>query len=141
MKFKVNEKNAESVEYSFAEISAITAKIEELTAGIPEDLNEIEKFYTIYFRIINNITYNNETIDRSRLERKRAEDEMNRCFFRSDRKIIQEEYDKNVSEIRRDSAGMYGGLVDGKAICVGYATILQEALKKVGMKSLIVIRH
>jgi len=46
-------------------MSAITAKIEELTAGIPEDLDELDRFITIYYRMINNITYNHNTMNRS----------------------------------------------------------------------------
>lgn len=137
--FKVNEKHSENVEYSFAEVSAIIAKIEELTAGIPEDLSEVEKFYTIYFRIINNITYNYDTVSKTNVEIRNRIDEISRNYH--SREKIGEEYDKKISEIRRDSAGLYGGLVDGKAICVGYATILQEALKKKGLKSLIVVRY
>lgn len=140
MKFKVNEKDAENVEYSFAELSAITAKIEELTAGISPDLSEVEKFYTIYFRIINNITYNHDTVNRTNEERKKRFDEVfGSLSSYEERKKVGEKYDKKISEIRKDSAGLYGGLVDGKAICVGYATILQEALKRQSIKSLIVV--
>lgn len=140
MKFKVNEKDAENVEYSFAELSAITAKIEELTAGIAPNLSEVERFYTIYFRIINNITYNHDTIHRTDEERKkRFEEVLESLFSYAQVKKVGEKYDKKISEIRRDSAGLYGGLVDGKAICVGYATILQQALKRQGLKSLIVV--
>ena len=140
MRFKVNEKDAENVEYSFAELSAITAKIEELTAGISPNLSEVERFYTIYFRIINNITYNHDTVHRTDEERKKRFDEVFRSLYSyAEAKKVGEKYDKKISEIRRDSAGLYGGLVDGKAICVGYSTILQEALKRQGLKSLIVV--
>ena len=139
LKFKVNEKDAEDVEYSFAELSAIIAKIEELTAGIPDDLSEVEKFYTIYYRIINNITYNHSTVNETNVELNNRREEIKRSC--RSYKEISEEYAKKISKIRKDSAGLYGGLVDGKAICVGYATILQEALKKKGLKSLMVIRH
>ena len=113
MKFKVNEKDAENVEYSFAELSAITAKIEELTAGIAPNLSEVERFYTIYFRIINNITYNHDTIHRTDEERKkRFEEVLESLFSYAQVKKVGEKYDKKISEIRRDSAGLYGGLVD-----------------------------
>ena len=140
LKFKINEKEAEKVEYSFAELSAISAKIEELTAGIPEDSSELEKFYTIYYRIISNITYNHDTVDKTNveLENCRQEKLTTNCRYK-DLGSINKKYDKKIAEIRRESAGLYGGLVDGKAICVGYATILHEALKKQNMKSLIVI--
>jgi len=132
MKFTINEKDAEKITYSFAEMSAITAKIEELTAGIPEDLDELDRFITIYYRMINNITYNHNTMNRSNEVTNQFENK--RSLTISEKEMI----DKKMAEIRRNSAGLYGGLVEGKAICVGYATILQEALKKVGIKSMIV---
>ena len=139
LKFKVNEKDAENVEYSFAELSAIIAKIEELTAGIPDNLSEVEKFYTIYYRIINNITYNHSTVNETNVELNNRREEIKRSC--RSYKEISEEYAKKISKIRKDSAGLYGGLVDGKAICVGYSTILQEALKKKGLKALMVVRY
>lgn len=140
MKFKVNEKDAEGITYSFAELSAITAKIEELTAGIPGDLDELEKFFTIYYRMIDNITYSHDTLNKCDKET-REFTEKSFYFDRMRPSAVSkeiEEYKKKIGEIRRNSAGLYGGLIEGKAICVGYATILQEALKKVGIKSLIV---
>jgi len=132
MKFTINEKDAEEITYSFAEMSAIISKIEELTAGIPEDLDELEKFITIYYRMINNITYNHNTINKS----KEVINEHENKRWLTDKE--KELFGKKMAEIRRNSAGLYGGLVEGKSICVGYATILQEALKKVGIKSMIV---
>ena len=46
-------------------------------------------------------------------------------------KNIKEEY----GEIRKNPAGLYGGLVEGKAICAGYALILHEASKYIGLNS------
>lgn len=138
--FKINEQDAEKVEYSFAEMSAIVAKLEELTAGIPESSSEFERFFTIYYRITNNITYNYETVSKTNDEIKKSFEEMTYSRFELEKiKEIIDKRDKKVSGIRRDSAGMYGGLIDGKAICVGYATILHEALKRVGIKSQIVL--
>lgn len=138
--FKINEQDAEKVQYSFAEMSAIVAKLEELTAGIPENSSEFEKFFTIYYRITNNITYNHETVSKTNEEMKKSFEEMIHLIFEIEKvKEIIDKRNERVSGIRRDSAGMYGGLVDGKAICVGYATILHEALKRVGLKSQIVL--
>ena len=40
MKFKINEDDdSRNIEYSFSEISAIIAKIEELTADIPKEMS------------------------------------------------------------------------------------------------------
>lgn len=44
-----------------------------------------------------------------------------------------------MKNIRKKPAGLYGGLIEGKAICAGYALILHEALKYVGLKSQYVI--
>ena len=130
MKFKINEKEAENVTYSFAELSAIIAKIEELTVGVSEDIAEADRFYTIYSRMINNITYNHNTVNDVNAEIEKYQKQYD---------YLKKNFYEKVSEIRRDSAGLYGGLVDGKAICLGYATILQESLKKVGIKSIIII--
>lgn len=40
MKFNINEKDSEGITYSFAELSAITAKLEELTAGVSTEMEE-----------------------------------------------------------------------------------------------------
>lgn len=139
IKFKVNEKEVEDVTYTFPELSAITAKITELTAGIPEDLAEADKFYTIYTRIINCITYNHDTISKSDEVFAERDRKLSRSYPGGESFVdILKSSNQKVDEIRKDSAGLYGGLVDGKAICVGYATILHEALKRVGLKSIIV---
>lgn len=126
MKFKVNEiGDSRNINYSFSEISAIIAKIEELTADIPEEMDEANKFYTIYSRLTSMMTYNHECIRKSHdLESKFEQ-----------RKISYIGYRNNKKEIRKKAAGLYGGLIDGSAICAGYAIILHEALQYVGMKS------
>ena len=129
MKFNINEKESEGVTYTFAELSAITAKLEELTAGVSAEMEEIDRFYTIYSRMINNITYNHDTINDVRKEIEK---------YQSEQGYTGQNLDEKIASYRRDTAGLYGGLIDGSAICVGYATILQEALKKVDIKSIIV---
>lgn len=64
MKFKINEHEGDSkdIEYSFSEISAIIAKIEELTADIPKEMDEANKFYTLYSRITSMMTYDDNCI-------------------------------------------------------------------------------
>ena len=48
MKFKINEDDdSRNIKYSFSEISAIIAKIEELTADIPKEMSEANRFYII----------------------------------------------------------------------------------------------
>ncbi len=124
MKFKINEHEGDSkdIEYSFSEISAIIAKIEELTADIPKEMDEANKFYTLYSRITSMMTYDYNCIRKQDDTKSR----MNRW---------SEEYRNRLKTIRKNPAGLYGGLVEGKAICAGYALILHEALKYVGMKS------
>lgn len=129
MKFNINEKDSEGITYTFAELSAITAKLEELTAGVSTEMEEVDRFYTIYSRMINNITYNNDTVDNVAKEIER---------YTTERGYTKQILDEKMAAFRRDTAGLYGGLIDGSAICVGYATILQEALKKVDLKSIIV---
>ncbi len=133
MKFKINEDdNSRDIEYSFSEISAIIAKIEELTADIPSDMDEANKFYKIYSRITGMMTYDHKCIakqDKAKYDRFHSDDKWQEA---------NEKYERKMKEIRKDPAGLYGGLVDGKAICAGYALILNEALKYVGLKSLYV---
>lgn len=139
MKFKVNEKESEDVTYTFSELTAIISKITELTAGIPENLAEVDKFYTIYTRIINCITYNYDTISKSDEVSAERDRKLSKSYTGGESVIdILQSSRQRIDEIRKDSAGLYGGLVDGKAICIGYATILHEALKRVGLKSIII---
>ncbi len=126
MKFKINEYEGDSsdIEYSFSEISAIIAKIEELTADIPKEMDEANKFYTIYSRITRMMTYDHNCIR----QQNKAKDK----FFKT---YDATKYKKEKKEIRRKPAGLYGGLIEGKSICSGYALILHETLKYVGLKS------
>ena len=128
MKFKINEHEGDSkdIEYSFSEISAIIAKIEELTADIPEDMDEANKFYKVYSRITGIMTYDYNCI--------RKLDEAEKKYYSRNYSTIND-YDRSMKDIRKKPAGLYGGLIEGKAICAGYALILHEALKYVGMKS------
>jgi len=126
VKFKINEDDdSRNIEYSFSEISAIIAKIEELTVDIPKEMDEANKFYTIYSRVTKMMTYDHKCVNEYDKVKKRKCDK--RYTYR-DKKIQKE-------EIRRNAAGLYGGLVDGKSICAGYALILCQALRYVGMKS------
>ena len=129
MKFKINEEDdSRYIEYSFSEISAIIAKIEELTADIPKEMDEANKFYTIYSRITGMMTYDHNCVEQVNKVRDK--------FFKNllDNRAF-DEFEREKKIIRKNPAGLYGGLVDGKAICAGYALILHEALKYVGMKS------
>ena len=133
MKFKINEDDdSRNIEYSFSEISAIIAKIEELTADIPRDMDESNKFYKIYSRITRMMTYDHKYIV------KQDQAKYNRFHTNDKWQEASEEYERRMKEIRKNPAGLYGGLIEGKAICAGYALILHEASKYVGLKSLYV---
>lgn len=135
MKFKINEHESDStdIEYSFSEISAIIAKIEELTADIPSGMDEANKFYKIYSRITGMMTYDYACI----WKQNQAKD--NRIHTNDKWEEAYEKYKRRMKEIRKNPAGLHGGLVEGKAICAGYALILHEALKYVGIKSQYVV--
>lgn len=114
IQININENDARDfryMNYSFHEMAAIIAKIEEMTADITEEMSEADKFYKIYSRITIMMTYDHDCIEKSQTS------------------------SENIRVIRRSAASLYGGLIDGKAICVGYALILHEALKYVGIKS------
>ena len=139
MRFKINEHESDStkVEYSFSEFSAIIAKVEELTTDIPKDLDEPNKFFKVYSRITRMITYDNKCIIESESAIDREISRIKRFGFCE----AKEQYDAELIEIRKKAAGLYGGLVEGKAICAGYALILNEALKYVGLKSQYIIGY
>lgn len=130
MKFKLNENTFDKNEYSYSEMCAIMIKMEELTAGINPNASEMDKFTIIYERMTRTITYDHDCI--------RKEDELERM---RKKELDVNDYDAasktytEILEIRKNAAGLYGGLVDGKAICAGYAIILNEALQYVGIKS------
>jgi len=133
MKFKINEHESDStkIEYSFSEISAIIAKIEELTSDIPKDMDEANKFYKVYSRITGMMTYDDNCIRKQDNAKKILEIvKLRDGFFKANAK-----YNEEINSIRKKPAGLYGGLIEGKAICAGYALILHEALKYVGIKS------
>jgi len=128
MKFKINESESNDsmhIEYSFSEISAIIAKIEELSADIPKDMDEANKFYKIYSRITGMMTYDYSYI-------RKDENARSKLY---DRKYSMSDYDRESNRLRKNPSGLYGGLIEGKAICAGYALILNQALKYVGLKS------
>ena len=129
MRFKINEDDdSRYIEYSFSEISAIIAKIEELTADIPNDMDDANKFYKIYSRITGMMTYDHNCVEQvSKARNNFFKDLWNSNAF--------EQFEEEKQNIRKNPAGLYGGLIEGKAICAGYALILHEALKYVGIKS------
>lgn len=143
MKFKINEFESDStkIEYSFSEISAIIAKVEELTADIPKDMDEANKFYRVYSRITKMMTYDHGCIRNSYKAQEKYHHASSRAWRPKDWKQVRDSYDEEMKRIRKNPAGLYGGLVDGKAICAGYALILQESLKYIGIKSQYVIGY
>ena len=129
MNFKINEHEGDSpdIKYSFNEISAIIAKIEELTADIPRDMDEANKFYKIYSRITNMMIYDHNCIKQVNL--------VTDMYMYGSGKLSHKEFKSLKKEYRKNPAGLYGGLIEGKAICAGYALILHEASKYVGLNS------
>ena len=107
-------------------------KIEELTADIPRDMDEANKFYKIYSRITRMMLYDHNCIE----QESKARDNFNKNFWKQDG---YNQFKEKIKNIRRNPAGLYGGLIDGKAICAGYALTLHEALKYVGIKSQYVV--
>lgn len=124
--FKINDNQLcsydKNIEYTFEEMFAIVAKMEELTQGIEEKDSEDDKFNKIYSRITSNITYDYEGLE--------EEQEM-----RNSLSLPGHRRRRKMGEIRHNTAGLYGGLVNGTSICAGYALITHEALQYVGMKS------
>lgn len=130
IKFKLTDRAVENVEYSFAEMSAIVIKLQELTAGIDSKASEMSKFETIYERMTSKITYDYDCI--------RETDKLEKYRDKSYKEHNYEEaayFTRQISAKRREPAGLYGGLVNGKAICAGYALILNMALQRVGIKA------
>lgn len=128
MKFKINEADdSRNIKYSFSEISAIIAKIEELTSNIhPTEIDEANRFFTIYSRLTGTTTYDDNCIRKQNDAKER---------WKNKKGYNWKEYCSHIQEIRKKAAGLYGGLVEGKAICAGYALILHEALQYVGLKT------
>ena len=130
IKFKLTDRAVENVEYSFAEMSAIVIKLQELTAGIDPKASEMSKFETIYERMTSKITYDHDCI--------RETDKLEKYRDKAYKDHNYEEaayFTRQISAKRREPAGLYGGLVNGKAICAGYALILNMALQRVGIKA------
>lgn len=121
-KFKINDNEVylidKDIAYTFEEMFAIISKMQELIQGISDTDSEQDKFEKIYSRITKNITYDEEKLEEEdKLDKKSSE------------------YYQKMREFRHDTAGLYGGLINGKSECAGYALILHEALQYVGLKS------
>ena len=139
MKFVINgEDYSRDTRYSFGEISAIIAKIEELTADIPQDMEEADKFYTIYSRITGIITYDHQYIRENDKLKVMNDKRLKLKTFDAQFDYELTSLEAKVHKLYKAASGLYGGLVNGKSVCAGYALILHEALKYVGMKSLCV---
>ena len=130
IKFKLNERTYDKNKYSFNEMSAIIIKLQELTAGIYPNFSEMDKFAIIYERMTNAITYDYDCIRKTDKLREKEEKETKARDYKAAAKTHEE-----LLAARRNAGGLYGGLVDGKAICSGYAIILHEALQYVDVKS------
>lgn len=124
LKFSINAGQCwidKKIKYTFEEMIVIMSKIEELTKGIKETDSERDKFEIIYKRITATITY-----DKAKLE---LEDMVENDFKQN--RITWVQYVEKMIKLRHDIAGLYGGLVDNKSICAGYALIFHEAAQYV----------
>ena len=124
LKFSINAGQSwvdKKIKYTFEEMIVIMSKIEELTKGIKETDSERDKFEIIYKRITATITY-----DKAKLE---LEDMVENDFKQN--RITWVQYVEKMIKLRHDIAGLYGGLVDNKSICAGYALIFHEAAQYV----------
>ena len=124
LKFSINAGQCwidKKIKYTFEEMIVIMSKIEELIKGIKETDSERDKFEIIYKRITATITY-----DKAKLE---LEDMVENDFKQN--RITWVQYVEKMIKLRHDIAGLYGGLVDNKSICAGYALIFHEAAQYV----------
>ena len=124
LKFSINAGQSwvdKKIKYTFEEMIVIMSKIEELIKGIKETDSERDKFEIIYKRITSTITY-----DHSNLE---LEDMIENNFKQN--RISWGRYVEKKIRLRHDIAGLYGGLVNNKSVCAGYALIFHEAAQYV----------
>lgn len=101
--------------YDVNEFIACREKLDELIEKIDPNSSDLEKFSEIYYRVCQNIEYDYP------------------AGYPDTR--IQEEYSK-LNKFR--SRDLRNGLLDGKAICCGYAYILKSALELVGIDAVYV---
>ena len=101
--------------YDVNEFIACREKLDELIEKIDPNSSDLEKFSEIYYRVCKNIEYDHPAV------------------YPETR--IQEEYSKlNVFRSR----DLRNGLLDGKAVCGGYAYILKSALQLAGIGAIYV---
>ena len=117
IKFKINEEDdSRYIEYSFSEMMEILFEIKDLVRDIDRSMPEADKFFKIYSRSTSWISYDHLCVLKTMMIKK--------CGGN----------DEKMKEVRRNPAGLYGGLVNGKAICVGHALIDKIALNYIGIK-------
>jgi hypothetical protein len=95
-------------QYSPEDYKALHSKIEEITCGIPEDLDELKKFMIIYRRIGDLVKYDYGIIDDNK-------------------------YTKYAKDNIDNSRNLVNGLMQGTCVCAGYADILYNCLREVGI--------
>ena len=101
--------------YNIDEYIVCREKLDELVEGIDKNASELEKFAEVYYRVCKNITYDTPA-----------------AYPKSK---LQQQY-KEANEFRcRD---LRNGLIDGKAVCAGYADILKSALNLIGVETIYV---
>lgn len=98
--------------YDIDEYIVCREKLDELIEGINPNSSDLEKFAEVYYRVCKNITYDTTAAyPKSKLQEQYEEANVFRC---------------------RD---LRNGLIDGKAVCSGYADILRAALNLVGVEA------
>lgn len=98
--------------YKLSEYAYIRETLDIIVDGISNSDSDIDKFATIYQRLMDNITYDYDAI-------------------KSDNASEAKYY----SEKRDSSRNLREGLEEGKCVCPGYADILRNALMMVGINA------
>lgn len=98
--------------YSIEDYKNIRQKLEELVEGIDLNLPEKERFAKVYERVGKYIVY-----------------DVPAAYPKNDK---EKEYEK---EQTTDSRNLKNGLLKGKCVCAGYAEILRNALRMVGIEA------
>lgn len=106
----------EEENYDVDTYKKIRNKLDELVSGISMDLPEKERFAEVYKRICNSIVYDTPAAYPE------TEDEIN----------------YNIAQAK-NSRNLRNGLLEGKSVCAGYASVLKNALAMVGIESKYII--
>ncbi|MFI3202539.1 MAG: transglutaminase domain-containing protein, partial [Eubacteriales bacterium] len=109
-------KNSAHPEKNLETVKLASQKLDELTYGVEEMDSEVEKFFTIYKRISENIVYDYAASDTI-------------IKLNKGNMVTKEEHD-----IIAQSQNL-SGLVNQTTVCAGFSRILQAAMEKVGIEA------